>query len=294
MQDFHFLQIGPRLTLSFQRTLRVPNDGRAYPLPPGLGAFPVYRARHFPRAPEAWARSDDLFIAMYDREALWIGLNGAPWHPDAIMVGLGNVNAVSGKEWWPSLSDSPANYLVCPPQPWIDGVNAGGGNVRQFVALSVDSKHTVEGQVKPGEEQAGGLRVAAFAAKSGRFPDEPPPADPSRIEVQRSVMGLGAGGVMRQKIYPDPHGLDTWEPAPVATLRIHILNAAYFESVTGLPAPPTPINAKTYTDAGFPWFDLYDTGLESLPLPEAFARLHSSASDDTPLEVPETQIWKLQ
>ena len=27
-------------TIGFQRTLRIPDDNRDYPLPPGLGAFP--------------------------------------------------------------------------------------------------------------------------------------------------------------------------------------------------------------------------------------------------------------
>ena len=27
--------------IEFQRTLRIPDDGRHYPLPPGLGRFPI-------------------------------------------------------------------------------------------------------------------------------------------------------------------------------------------------------------------------------------------------------------
>jgi hypothetical protein len=37
------IRIGERLGISFHRTLRVPDDGRTYPLPPGLGRFPVRR-----------------------------------------------------------------------------------------------------------------------------------------------------------------------------------------------------------------------------------------------------------
>ena len=32
---------GEHLAISFERTLRIPNDGRKYPLPPGLGLFPI-------------------------------------------------------------------------------------------------------------------------------------------------------------------------------------------------------------------------------------------------------------
>ena len=30
-----------KLAINFQRTLRIPDDGKDYPLPPGLGKFPL-------------------------------------------------------------------------------------------------------------------------------------------------------------------------------------------------------------------------------------------------------------
>jgi hypothetical protein len=49
------LQLGERFAVSFQRTLRIPDDGRTYPLPPGLGRFPIYRVADFPdRVPPEW------------------------------------------------------------------------------------------------------------------------------------------------------------------------------------------------------------------------------------------------
>ena len=40
---FSFPEVHPKATLKveFQRTLRIPDDGRDYPLPPGLGEFPM-------------------------------------------------------------------------------------------------------------------------------------------------------------------------------------------------------------------------------------------------------------
>ena len=37
------IRIGPHVRLSFQRTLRIPDDGGLHPLPPGVGRFPVFR-----------------------------------------------------------------------------------------------------------------------------------------------------------------------------------------------------------------------------------------------------------
>lgn len=36
------IRIGQRFAVSFHRTLRIPDDGRTYPLPPGLGMFPLF------------------------------------------------------------------------------------------------------------------------------------------------------------------------------------------------------------------------------------------------------------
>jgi hypothetical protein len=38
----------PALTIAFQRTLRILDDGRTYPLPAGLGAFPLRSLDDFP------------------------------------------------------------------------------------------------------------------------------------------------------------------------------------------------------------------------------------------------------
>ncbi len=70
-------------------------------------------------------------------------------------------------------------------------------------------------------------------------------------------MGLAAGGRMVQDIHPDPHGADAWDVARSARVFVHIVDAGLYEQITGKPAPPTPISAKTYTEHGMPWFAEY-------------------------------------
>ena len=44
-----------RFSVDFQRTLRIPDDEKSYPLPPGLGCFPLQHVDdHAGRAPGAW------------------------------------------------------------------------------------------------------------------------------------------------------------------------------------------------------------------------------------------------
>lgn len=77
-------------------------------------------------------------------------------------------------------------------------------------------------------------------------------------------MGLGAGGRMKQKIYPDDFGLDSWDAHNTARLYVHIVNSELWREITGEAPPPSPVTAKEYAARGLPWFDLYDEHAPSL------------------------------
>ena len=78
-------------------------------------------------------------------------------------------------------------------------------------------------------------------------------------------MGLGAGGRMKQAIYPDQHGIDTWDQTTGGRVYVHLVNSMMYREITGCEPPPTPVDAQTYTRHGYPWFDLYDEHLGDLP-----------------------------
>ena len=125
------VQLGRHLRIAFQRTLRIPDDGGIYPLPPGLGEFPIRRvADYASRVPERWRENGGVFIPMYQREAMWIYFAGASWKPNAVKVGVGGINAVSGAAWDTTLRADPQDYVVVPDQPWLDGIDAGDGYIR--------------------------------------------------------------------------------------------------------------------------------------------------------------------
>jgi hypothetical protein len=308
------VRIGDRFAVTFERTLRIPDDGPDYPLPPGLGAFPIHRVEDYPdTVPARWRERGGVFLPMYQREAMWLSFEAEDWKPNAVKIGVGGVNAVSGKAWDTKLRRRPQDYLVCPDQPWLDGINAGDGFIRQFVAMPLGAGYTVEAQVT-GKEEFGGLQIVAYEPKPGRFPDAPPQRDfhlreGAGISYDLALpsapveMGLGAGGRMRQKIYPDPHGVRAWDQANHGTCFVHIVNSADYRAITGLEPPPTPIDAKTYTDYGLPWFDLYDEARGDVAPPLSLKRVKSvgaldqergAVDHDAPgVEVPEWQIKKL-
>jgi hypothetical protein len=285
------LVFGEGFSLNFERTLRIPDDGKTYPLPPGLGLFPIKRVADYQeRVPETWKEHGGVFIPMYQREALWIRFNARHWHPNAVKVAVGKVNAVSGKIWDQSLRKDTKDYMVCPPQPWLDGINAGKDMIRQFVAMPLGMGYTVEAQVT-GEERFGGIQIIVYEPKPGKFPDQPPCAAarlfgcdampaPAMAMASYSLaggaeMGLGAGGKMKQKIYPDPHGIATWDAENFGRVYVHIVNSLMYREITGEEPPKTPITAKTYAQYKFPWFDLYDQEMSDIEAPEALKGVKS-------------------
>ncbi|HLU11181.1 MAG TPA: hypothetical protein VK003_16025 [Oceanobacillus sp.] len=311
------LHFGDGFSIVFERTLRIPDDGKTYPLPPGLGAFPILKVADFAdKLPEDWRKHGGVFIPMYQREAMWMRFNARYWKPNAVKIAVGKVNAVSGKPWNQALKKEKQDYLVCPPQPWLDGINAGDDTIRQFVAMPLGMGYTVEAQVT-GKEEYGGVQIIVYEPKQGKFPDEPPyqeerffrmaaaaPASPMATKlVAGAAMGLGAGGKMRQKIYPDLHGIDTWDQENYGRVYVHIVNSMMFREITGKEPPPTPITAKTYAQYKFPWFDLYDDHMGDVEAPEALQNVKSvkemdeqkgfqTQQDDSPVNVPDDLIIK--
>ena len=52
-----------RLVVELQRTLRIPDDGKDYSLPPGLGSFPMRHVDdHADRAPKAWLEHGGVML----------------------------------------------------------------------------------------------------------------------------------------------------------------------------------------------------------------------------------------
>jgi hypothetical protein len=308
------LRIGADFSVSFQRTLRIPDDGNDYPLPPGLGRFPICRVEDYEaRVPEHWRERGGVFIPMYQREAMWLDFSAKPWRPIAVKVAIGKINAITGKAWEQNLHAHPQDYLVCPTQPWLDGINDGEGYIRQFIAMPLGLGYTVEGQVT-GKEEFGGIQIIVFAPNPGRFPDEPPQSDlsnampmasaPQNVGCPATDMGLCAGGKMRQKIYPDEYGVESWDETNFGRVYVHIVNSMTFREITGNEPPPTPVSAKEYASYGLPWFELYDEGKSTLETSDTLKKVKSvkekdeekgftSQQDNSSVEVPNSLIQKL-
>jgi len=291
------ITVGRHRAVAFQRTLRIPADDGVYPLPPGLGRFPLRPVADLgARAPAAWRRRGGAALPMYRREALWISFDGSWWRPSAVKVAVGGINALTGEPLDLRIEAGRQDYLVCPDQPWLDGVKSAGGEIRQFVAAVLGEGHSVEEQLT-GSAARGGLQIVVIEPRAGLFPERPPARralyrDESvcySLASPAPEMGLGVGGRMHQEAYPDAYGWKTWDPRSATLVEVQICQAAAWPALTGEPAPPTPVDASLYTAHGFPWFDLYaERG--DLPGVEVFGGLRPVPGKDAPLTVPPWQV----
>jgi len=270
------LYFGDDLSISFKRTLKIPDDGKKYPLPASLGNFPIYKVSDYADSvPSEWNKHGGVFIPMYQREALFVEFyNSESWQPNIVKVATGKISAITGEKWHHFLIEDEQDYVVVPPQQWLDGYKTGKNTVRQFVAMPLGQGYTVESQLSDGET-FGGIQIIVFKPKDGIFLP-PPPRDEEysfslkRIEGSESFleMGIGAGGKIEQKIYEDEYGIETWDENHYGRAYIHIVNSLMFKQITGLEPPSTPIDIETYQKYEIPWFEVYDEPLIDVKTPE--------------------------
>jgi hypothetical protein len=282
--SFPELPLQPVLTINFQRTLRIPDDGKEYPLPPGLGSFPLRHIDDYAqRIPAGWLKRGGVLLPMWQSEALWLYF-GSPRirergteYPFAIKVATGKISAVTGESWRQGLSRNPQDYLVTPGQPWLDGYCVEKGIIRQFVAMPQGEGYSVEEQLT-GQAEFGGLQIEVFPMRAEvfekRFPIVVSRNRAGHLRDQAlyreccamvgADMGLAPGGRMRQEIFADPYSIHDWDTEHSSRCFIHLVNSATWQAVTGQRPPSRPPTARQYTIAGYPWFDYYDAEMKAL------------------------------
>ena len=275
---FTFPEVHPdaQLRITFQRTLRIPDDGHTYPLPPGLGSFPLRHVDDFAKTvPERWITHGGVMFPMYQSEALWISFHSKyldrhrTSYPFAVKIATGKINAVTGDEWQNNINHSPQDYIVVPTQPWLDGYCVKKGIIRQFVAMPLGSGYSTEEQLT-GSAEHGGLQIVVFPMErtvfEKRFPKRK--VEPPHRQVKYSAclsicepspdMGLAPGGRMKQEIFEDPFDFRDWDTGNSSRSFIHLANSLVWRSITGETPPTIPFTSKEYARAGLPWFDYYD------------------------------------
>lgn len=278
--EFSFPEVHPEAVarVEFQRTLRIPDDGEDYPLPPGLGRFPLRHVDDFAeRVPQRWLEHGGVMLPMYQSEAMW--LNFTADYPFAVKIATGKINAVTGESWSDGLHRHPQDYVAIPEQPWLDGYCVEKGLIRQFVAMPIGSGYSVEEQLT-GTEEHGGVQIVMYPIKPAVYERMKERREEQVIEAPADYsvapdMGLAAGGRMRQEIYDDPHDFSDWDLRHRSRCFVHLTNALVWRAITGDAPPSTPPTAEEYNRAGLPWFEYYGADRRTLEGATKFKNLKS-------------------
>jgi hypothetical protein len=285
-----------RCEIEMQRTLRIPDDDRTYPLPPGLGRFPMRHVDDYAhRVSPTWQKHGGVMLPMCQSEAMWLRFTCPTGYPFVLKVGAGKVNAVTGETWVDGLHRDPQDYVILPRQPWLDGFCVRKGVIRQFVAMPLGSGYSAEEQLT-GRAEHGGLQIVAYPMKASVYRErfERPVTrtmagairsaqslslddDFLEAESAKADMGLAPGGSMKQDIYDDTFGLSDWEQRHKSRVFVHLTNSMVWRELTGEAAPGVPPTAKEYAQHGLPWFDHYAEG-PAVPGSGALAGLDSVAT----------------
>ena len=310
------MKIGP-ISISIHRTVRVAEGKTPANLPPSLGVMRTHNVKDYrDRCPASW-EDEAVFVALHSTEALWLSFNTS--QPYALLIGAGGINALTGEKLGTKLAEN--NYLVTPPQPWLDGWKDQDGTVYQFVGTEYKGGEglTVGEQLIGAESKTGGIGIAVFEAvnpsslkstskpmetwgesslgdmtlysmcgtmsytsKGGQHVNSSHYGGLMRSVSSRksmmSEMGVGKGGKITQKIYPDPYGLQVWKDAPVAVSAIYIVDAATCAEIIG-ETVSKPVVSEDYTGK---WFGLDDKDLKDVAGSVKFTGLKSAAfSGDT-------------
>jgi len=282
---FRFPEVDPaaRFSIDFQRTLRIPDSDRDYPLPPGFGRFPLRHVEDYASLPAHTRHRGGVILPIWQAEALWLNFGGG-WESDlpvAVKVAAGKINAVTGETWTAPLNRNPQDYMVWPEQPWLDGFAIEPGVIRQFVAMPLGEGYSVEEQLTD-EAEWGGLQISVTPMRKevwerlkARQPDRLMAMLPCRTADPSADMGLGAGGRMRQSIERDPYTFEDWDQRLTQRVFVTLWHASRWRALTGEPVPTKPPSAQDYARAGLPWFQHYGRGAELPPGSDRLARVKS-------------------
>lgn len=169
-------------------------------------------------------------VPVPDDEAFWLGLEAdMPVALRPAICAPDTLDLVTGLPAAPGLRSEPQNYVVVPPQQWLEGLSLPDRRcARQLVKRSASAHHAVV------EE----LRFEVYLPRVA-YRARPQHAAASSI-------GCEQRGHLPHAVHLDPYGVDYWRLVADVTSRVRIASSDEFTRLTGAPGPEPLDTAKAY------------------------------------------------
>lgn len=245
-------------TIHLARAIRLPAGGLIqhhdddFP----FGMLPIHRLSDYAdRLPIPWRNRTGVFVPLDQCEALEISITGRWWKPNAVKIGFGKTNVMTGTPWSIPLSDNPRDYLACPPVCRINGGLIRPNCRSQFTAPPEQNDNlTTNSPI--GYNQ---LHICVFEPRSGLFNDLPNPDFAWLAEEETGKAynwptdgHIETGDDSLSATLPPPCA-EMWELASVMQINIYLVNYRLYRRITGHNAPPSPITQHNRAAVGLPW-----------------------------------------
>lgn len=279
------------LTIKFQRTMRIPDEGKKYPLPTGLGQLRLRSVDDFSEtAPVAWMQKGGVVMPLARSEALWIWFCSR--YCFAVKIGVGKINALSGEPWIPDLQRKLQNYFLVPDPPGYENEEV----IRRYVTVPLTTSDSADGPLA-GRADIGGIhihvvpmRAESYYRHGGDFILPPtikeffmrlifasvickelaeidrrhqqrgferPAAEPTETVIEETA---------RQEIIEDQYEFSEWDQTQTVRCFVHPCDSSVWRQITGANPWHPPLTSKDYKEASIPWSD--DYGDDGKPIPE--------------------------
>jgi hypothetical protein len=249
------------LTIEFQRTLRIPEGEREFPLLPGLGRFPLFPVRALlDQGAAPWLNRVEAMLPMYQSEAMWLSFRPSysvaheTFYPFAVKIRSGPSDAISGRAWSSSLHRNPQDYLVLQEQSWLGGYSNGHGLVHQFVAVPFGN-HEVARKDATNRDNWGRIQIDVLPMTRRAF-DHYYPTDSWKKHLAATGTRPASDGqhdrepqteLAPQQWNRNPFCHEDWDRQSRSTYSIHLANSLQWCAMTGSPPPTPPLSASLAT-----------------------------------------------
>ena len=258
--NFAFPEIHPdaKLTIDFQRTLRIPDGEREFPLLPGLGRYPLFPVQELVEQGSApWLHGVEAMLPMYQSEAMWLSFQPSysvahqTFYPFAVKISTGRRDAVSGRSSSSALHRNPQDYLVLTEQSWLGGYSNGSGQVHQFVAVPFGNKE-IDGAEHRDFDNRGRVQIDVYPLTRHAF-ELYHPAGSWKAHLAATATRPSGNGDLKgelheelepQKVDGNPFRHEDWDREARASYSLHLANSLQWCAMTGSPPPSPPLSAN--------------------------------------------------
>jgi len=253
-----------RLTVEFQRTIRIPGGGTDMPRLPSLGRYPLYSVSEYAdRVPPHWREMGGAMLPMYQSEAMWLSFRPAysvahgVFYPFAIQVEIGGVDAITGERASSGLHESPQDHLVITDQAWLGGYRSSSGEILQFspmplgsgyTPVTADSTAALAGQLRLRVFPMGGRWFQErFPTEGGKAPLEGSTVNAPRLPLGRRDFPMGNDALIRQRLEEGLFPISDWSIETESSYCLHLANSLHWCAITGAPPPTTAPRLRLQT-----------------------------------------------